>query len=491
MNRAGVLMALALVLCGCTELPASNTPAPSGAGGVGGVGGVAGMISGGAGGMLIPDAATNDAASDAALPDAAVDSGEPFELPLPRPDLYDGPALLSETGLYADLPTGMLAAGAREYRPLAELWSDGAEKKRWLELPPGGVIDTQDMDDWIFPVDTRVFKEFSRDGKRIETRMVWKRGPGDWPMVAFLWNPEQTEAYAAPDGRMNARFTEHDVPDAAQCPRCHDGLSDRLLGSTALQLSHSGPGLTIDTLIAEGLLTNPPAAPLALPGDDVEQRALGYLHANCGHCHNPNSLNADRLISVYFWQSASALTQLEDTVTYRSLVTDKGSPLWIDAVLERMGDRDSKQQMPPLATEQVDADGMAAVGALMDRLRADVPQLPPRASGGECANTEHVFEVFKAAGCAGSFCHGSPGAGLYWSTAQELHDLSVGVAGSGDGCGESGLSLVEPGDPQRSLLYLKLLPGPPCGIIMPPQKSLSEAEIADVAAWIFGCTAAP
>src|SRR6185503_2542131 len=115
--------------------------------------------------------------------------------------------------------------------------------------------------------------------------------------------------------------------DATKCPRCHAGRSDRLLGSTALQLSHAGPGLTIDTLIAEGRLSHPPASPLALPGDAETQYALAYLHANCGQCHDAEQVGADRQISVYFWQKADALARLEDTVTYKSLVTEKGSPL--------------------------------------------------------------------------------------------------------------------------------------------------------------------
>jgi hypothetical protein len=49
---------------------------------------------------------------------------------------------------------------------------------------------------------------------------------------------------------------------------------------------------------------------------------------------------------------------------------------------------------------------------------------------------------------------------------------------------------VQPGDPERSLLMLKLLPGPPCGKIMPPAEvqALSAAELDTVRAWIAGCT---
>src|SRR5688572_2800390 len=74
------------------------------------------------------------------------------------------PQRLSETGLYADLPGEILRAGVRAYRPEFELWSDGASKRRWLALPAGARIDTRDMDAWIYPEGTRLWKEFVRDG---------------------------------------------------------------------------------------------------------------------------------------------------------------------------------------------------------------------------------------------------------------------------------------------------------------------------------------
>jgi hypothetical protein len=48
---------------------------------------------------------------------------------------------------------------------------------------------------------------------------------------------------------------------------------------------------------------------------------------------------------------------------------------------------------------------------------------------------------------------------------------------------------VQPGDPEHSLLLIKLRPGPPCGKIMPPAaiQALTEADIQQVADWIARC----
>src|SRR5690349_1711795 len=88
-------------------------------------------------------------------------------------DVPDAPAKrgrdqLSQTGLYADIATKTIAADVLAFEPSYVLWSDGATKTRWVRLPPGTSIDTTDPDHWVLPVGTQLWKEFVRDGKRIE-----------------------------------------------------------------------------------------------------------------------------------------------------------------------------------------------------------------------------------------------------------------------------------------------------------------------------------
>jgi hypothetical protein len=119
-----------------------------------------------------------------------------YRLPPLSPRVGELPARLSETGLYASAGSSKLAGDVRPYAPAHELWSDGATKRRWIRLPPGGRIDTADMDAWSFPVGTRLWKEFSRDGRRIETRLLTRvdAGPDGWVALAYVWNAGGTEA---------------------------------------------------------------------------------------------------------------------------------------------------------------------------------------------------------------------------------------------------------------------------------------------------------
>src|SRR5687768_16023323 len=124
---------------------------------------------------------------DGAATDAAADSA-----PEPPCDDAEPPDELRCSGLYTSWAGKVVAPDVREFAPGLTLWSDGAVKRRWLRLPPGEVVDASDPNEWVFPVGTRVWKEFrieiGDELRRVETRMFWKRGEGDWVPVVYLWN---------------------------------------------------------------------------------------------------------------------------------------------------------------------------------------------------------------------------------------------------------------------------------------------------------------
>ncbi|WP_437677112.1 hypothetical protein [Sorangium sp. So ce131] len=293
----------------------------------------------------------------------------------PAPDLQAAlPAALSETGLYADLAARSVASDVVAYEPGFELWSDGAEKRRFLRLPPGARIDTEDQDAWQFPEGTRLWKEFRRDGVLVETRVLAKVGaaPEAWAAVAYVWNADGTEALAAPEGVKDALGTPHDVPAASDCMGCHGGTESRVLGFSAIQLAASPGEVDLGEVAARGMLSDPPEDPVVLPGDDAARAALGWLHANCSHCHNqrrPERRGArcyDPQHSFDFTLRVGELRSVEATATYRTAVDKWISPGDPDdsEVVQRAGRRDpSWPSMPPLGTEVVDEAGLAALRA--------------------------------------------------------------------------------------------------------------------------------
>jgi len=294
-------------------------------------------------------------------------------------DLSRLPARLSETGLFRDVASEALEAGVRAYRPQFALWSDGADKRRWVSLPADARIDTADPDDWNFPVGTRFWKEFTRDGVRVETRLLsrWGTGPGDWIGAAYVWNEEGSDAGLTAHGALDARGTAHDVPAAGECMACHGGTKSVILGFSAIQLAHDDAdgGVTLDTLNSENLLSDPSSEEPLVPGNETERAALGYLHANCGHCHNqdrPSHSGArcfDPDNDLDFRLSVHALASVADTATRKTIggAVKPGAP-GASRLIELMSQRGLFKQMPPLATERVDHDAVELLSAFIREL---------------------------------------------------------------------------------------------------------------------------
>jgi hypothetical protein len=299
--------------------------------------------------------------------------------PIEPPLLAAAPRSLADTGL-RDPASGELAAGVRAYTPRFELWSDGADKRRWVLLPPGAQIDTTDMDAWRFPVGTRFWKEFTRDGVVVETRFLLKHGAAAdaWTPMAYL-HGSGGEAQAAPAGVVDARGTEHDVPDAASCRGCHGGVESGVLGFSAVQLPWEGSAgeLGLGALVAQGALTRAPSGAAAVPGDETTVAALGYLHANCSHCHNqarpprPGPRCFDPESTLDFTLRVRDLQRLESTAVYRTAVgsfIQPGEPADSEVII-RARSRDRWWGMPALGTERVDAAGVAVIERWIERLR--------------------------------------------------------------------------------------------------------------------------
>jgi hypothetical protein len=288
--------------------------------------------------------------------------------PVDEATVSELPERLSLTGLYAPGATESIAPDVRSFRPRFELWSDGASKRRWIWLPPGTQIDTSDMDAWQFPVETKVWKEFTRDGVRVETRLL-QRLPSGWVGVAYLWQEDGTDALAVPYGAIDALGTPHNVPASNECKGCHDGRSSHVLGFSAVQLAQppEPESLNLDELVRLELVSHVPAAPPRVPGNETEHAALGYLHANCSHCHNASRPNRrgsrcfDPESEVDFLLRADEASSVSETSTYRTateICIEPGQPN-DSRLIDLVGRRSRFRQMPPLATEVVDTAAVA------------------------------------------------------------------------------------------------------------------------------------
>lgn len=291
------------------------------------------------------------------------------------------PTTLSKTCLYEDLESKILRPELQPFAPQFPLWTDGAEKHRWVYLPPGSRIDTSQRDHWNFPVGTIFWKEFSLDGKRLETRVIKKikdtrephgeQAPINWIFGAYVWNETETEAHLAEWEVLGARGTNHTVPSPEKCYSCHglDGAKQvssnefvayrdfRPLGFAAFQLAQdlpeiyepcrgflhpsyltqaTPPSLTLKTLIEADRMSHLhdwPSNSAKVPGSSLERATFGYLAANCAHCHSSSIPDSHSELASGFFGAASFVMMDLNIVTsetapqkqpaFRSLVNQK------------------------------------------------------------------------------------------------------------------------------------------------------------------------
>lgn len=312
--------------------------------------------------------AQHDAADDAGQADTG-DAGLEDVRDAGLEDAGDARALLSATGLYADLTRDVLADGVVPFTPAAALWSDSADKRRWIALPPGTEIDTRNMDGWVFPVGTKLWKEFSLHGQRLETRLLEKTADARWEMVAYQWRTDGSDAEAVPEGVKNAAGTRHDIPSTKTCKRCHDGVADVVIGFSAVLLDHEGEGATLASLVADGLVSDAPSGPLTVPGSDSQRATLLYLHANCGNCHNDRTFISN-VTDVDYFLNVATLGSVDTTNARRTLLRDlrkSGAVAQTDAY-RRMSARGIQGQMPPIASELADEEGVALLEGWLEEL---------------------------------------------------------------------------------------------------------------------------
>lgn len=290
-------------------------------------------------------------------------------------------------------------SGSASFTPQYPLWSDGAAKRRWLQLPPGTAIDASDPDAWQFPPGTRLWKEFSHAGRPVETRYMERRADGQWLFGAYIWHDDGSDATLAPArGAVldvpQAPGGRYEVPGRGDCLACHDSAVVPVLGVGALQLSpdrdplaphadRPGPAdVDLPGLIDRGWLRGLPRPlqrqpPRISARTPVERAALGYLHANCGHCHNDNGSPAP--VGLQLAQGvADTPGGLQRVLASMLGAPSRHRPPGLGAAAQppslvapgrpeisvlglRMASRDPQQQMPPLGTRLADADGLALI----------------------------------------------------------------------------------------------------------------------------------
>ena len=323
------------------------------------------------------------------------------------------PKRLSDAGVFRDLATLDPAPGLIPYRVNTPLWSDGAEKRRWIAVPhdgtpdnPGERIGFTRTGEWTFPAGTVLVKHFELDldetqpgpPRRLETRLLVLAEGGTAYGATYKWNARGDDADLLVDDLtepLTVRTAAGDrrqawyYPNPRDCATCHNPQAGYVLGVKTRQLNgpiaYAATGMVDNQLRAwnHAGLFHPeldeaeiPGLPRAVPLDETaaepEVRVRSYLDANCAHCHRPNGVRArfDARVDTDLGAQGLIDGEIGNLLGIGDARVVAPGDLARSILHRRMASRDANLRMPPLGRDVPDAEALAVVRAWIESLPA-------------------------------------------------------------------------------------------------------------------------
>ncbi len=332
------------------------------------------------------------------------ENGKIFKLV--RVEASGAPATLSATGAFTNLPNLTPRAGLIPYKPNSPLYSDGAEKQRWLavpndgdantegekirysadgsfDLPPGGVL----IKHFALPTDDANAAVTSA----VETRFLVRTAQAWYPLT-YRWRADGSDAdlittsssvpvdvpiRTVAGGLRTQRWT---IPSNSDCFRCHNSSAGYVLGLTSRQLAGellypttgrvahqlhtlNAAGLLAPTLSAAELNSLEASQPITNAQASLDSRARSYLDANCSHCHRPGG-------GHWEFDLRSSKSLIFQKILGDIITADSFNASAIHARLNRT----DAISMPPLGRSVIDTAGLALIKEWINAVPASLPE---------------------------------------------------------------------------------------------------------------------
>ncbi|WP_193210930.1 LamG-like jellyroll fold domain-containing protein [Luteolibacter marinus] len=194
-------------------------------------------------------------------------------------------------------------------------------------------------------------------------------------------------------------------PSRQDCVTCHNPQAGGTLGPSTRQFNRDllFPNATTDNQIRAwnhvGLFDNGPAEG-DIPSleklsdhDDtsatLQQRARSYLDANCSYCHRPGGVQA-------FWDARYETPFPDQGIYYGPVADNLGNPdgrvvvpqSLANSILHHRVSKVGENQMPPLAKNKVDEDGVAMLTAWIESLPTETVIAPDTLAATAVSHTQ-------------------------------------------------------------------------------------------------------
>ena len=204
--------------------------------------------------------------------------------------------------------------GVLPYQPASELFSDYAEKSRFVWMPKNTKATYQsDSDILNLPIGAALIKSFyyknvqpNNSTKILETRVMIHQTNG-WIFANYVWDDAQEDAYLQTNGSIvpvtwtasggQTKSVDYKIPDESKCITCHAANGVNLpvgIKPQNLNMNYSyveGSKNQLVKLIEFGYLENtlPEQITSVVDYNDVSKpldlRVRSYVDSNCAHCH--------------------------------------------------------------------------------------------------------------------------------------------------------------------------------------------------------------
>jgi hypothetical protein len=354
--------------------------------------------------------------------------------PLDAADADEAPLLLSQTGAFAQVGTLSASESFVPYRVQSPLFSDGAQKQRWFSLPPGGNIGFSRDAAWTFPEGTVLAKHFGmalderhpEEEARLETRFLVAARDGSYYGLVYKWDEDQADARLIVDG-----------------------------GEEELEVV----------------------------GEDGTSRVESYTYpaqSSCGRCHSA--------AAGYVMGLRTSQTNGEAVLPgLTSLAASEGEPgpELGGALRASNPELAERPALEPGATNQLILwSELGLLDTPVDPAELDeLPRLAPLDD--DSVLLEHRIRSYWDSNC--SMCHNPASPPGTWDAriGTAFADQGLLWAEPKEGPRPDGALLLTPGDPERSLMYLRVASAEP-GVRMPPilRNRVDQTYVSLLERWI-------
>lgn len=225
---------------------------------------------------------------------------------------------LSEYNLF-DVRNGQLIPHEKlvKYEVTNALFTDYAEKDRFILIPDDQKATLSEDGDFSYPIGSLIVKNFYFTADQVgsenlvETRLLIK-DEAEWKAISYVWDENKSDATISKIGATIPMSINHNtrgkldfdyiVPNKNQCKSCHNknekidplgfvyaNLNGNVEseGGIVNQLAYlNGKGIIDLTEVNKDSLSS--MVSYLDQSANIQDRALGYLDSNCGHCHRPD-----------------------------------------------------------------------------------------------------------------------------------------------------------------------------------------------------------